>query len=454
VGHYRLEVQFSDGLSEFEFTIYSEKIDRKAFSSLLEDLSLRLPAAVAIGLQNVGGYSGIRFFPPGENTLAQELVRLQRAVLKTRRPGLADVLAELARDHHSVLRGKEIWVQSSQARRPHSSRIAQAMWSGQNLNKDGTPKRLLDSRVDLTVDTYENRLINIYFTQVEQRLRRLLPAFRTARYQEQSDTVKVLLAKLARARRQAAFLDDVGVPRYTPIQLTMILVKLAAYRAAFEGFLELHKNFAIRFEDPALEAPLEQLPVLYQRWGALQILAALLEVAKEQGFTLVRERLISRDTEGWYANILSDGRPMLELQRSADGAEVKMIPEPTYGRDGVLFSITLAQRPDVVIEVNRRSSTKLLIFDPKYKLQDDAGESQVGEHNPKPNKADIDKMHAYRDAIRDRQGNRVAEYAAILYPGETVKFDGGVAALRAYPGASQDLQQDLQGIIHEALRAS
>ena len=47
-------------------------------------------------------------------------------------------------------------------------------------------------------------------------------------------------------------------------------------------------------------------------------------------------------------------------------------------------------------------------------------------------KADIDTMHAYRDAIRDEQGRRVVEYAAILYPGDEVRFDVGLEALKSH----------------------
>jgi hypothetical protein len=44
-------------------------------------LATRLPAAVAPGLQRLGALAGIKLLPPGETTLAAELVRLRRAVL-------------------------------------------------------------------------------------------------------------------------------------------------------------------------------------------------------------------------------------------------------------------------------------------------------------------------------------------------------------------------------------
>ena len=49
-------------------------------------------------------------------------------------------------------------------------------------------------------------------------------------------------------------------------------------------------------------------------------------------------------------------------------------------------------------------------------------------------KVDIDKMHAYRDAISDKNNNRVVDYAAILYPGRFESFGGDIEALSARPG--------------------
>ena len=70
----------------------------------------------------------------------------------------------------------------------------------------------------------------------------------------------------------------------------------------------------------------------------------------------------------------------------------------------------------------------------------------------KPKKTDIDKMHAYRDAIRGEDGIRVVRYAAILYPGPEVSYSEGLEALRAYPGAEQDLERRIRSLLQCALR--
>ena len=61
-------------------------------------------------------------------------------------------------------------------------------------------------------------------------------------------------------------------------------------------------------------------------------------------------------------------------------------------------------------------------------------------------------MHAYRDAIRDRDNGRVVARAAILYPGPDVDFGPDVLALRAYPSTEESLHERLRVIFREALQ--
>ena len=112
------------------------------------------------------------------------------------------------------------------------------------------------------------------------------------------------------------------------------------------------------------------------------------------------------------------------------------------------------------IETGRQSV--IALFDPKYKLWsestgeidrdeiDDGQELQAGDGS-RPVKMDIDKMHAYRDAIRDETGTRVVRYAAILYPGTTEEFGDEVAALQARPLAAGDLKGRIAQVIRGLL---
>ena len=71
-----------------------------------------------------------------------------------------------------------------------------------------------------------------------------------------------------------------------------------------------------------------------------------------------------------------------------------------------------------------------------------------------PKKTDIDKMHAYRDAILGEDGKRAVEYAAILYPGPSQHFGGNIAALRAVGGSEARLRVELNAVLARALAPS
>jgi PD-(D/E)XK nuclease superfamily len=81
----------------------------------------------------------------------------------------------------------------------------------------------------------------------------------------------------------------------------------------------------------------------------------------------------------------------------------------------------------------------------------DSNVGDVPDLLSRPKKDDIDKMHAYRDAIRDRSSNRVVAFASILYPGPTVNYGNGIAALKALPGEDNHLGSSIGEIISTAL---
>jgi hypothetical protein len=445
-GNYELRLQWRSGEYRLPLTVQPEKLSRNSYARLLEDLEARLPASVALGLQRVGGLSGLELLPPQESTLAEEVQRLRRAILGTsERPGLADLLIEIARDPHSILASHELWVRRGSARRPHPARLVHALSRAGNLSIDRKPMRVLDSRVEHTVDVYENRLLKTFTSQVERRLHRvrrlpLAPALQ--------DELEVLRHRLEIAKRQAAFLADVGVLDHVPDRVSMVLLKRPAYRAALEGYLDFQRRVVVRLETAALDSPLENLPYLYQVWGTLTVIDVLLAVGEAAGFRLEHEHLVGREGGGAFLRVLPDGKPAVRLVHPATGADVRVIPERSYpaGMGPGLRSITYTQRPDVAVEVRVPGERpRVYLFDPKYKLDGEILEGGGGDGKPK--KVDIDKMHAYRDAIRDADGERVVEYAAILYPGPEQIFPDGIEALHADPGGSASLTQRLGAVV-------
>jgi Uncharacterized conserved protein len=455
-GYYQLRLEWGSTVEELRVTVLPEKISLDAFTQLLTDLSMGLPAAVALALQRVGAFGNLVFRTPPETTLAEELNRLRRTILGTEeRPGLQSLLPELALDPHQVLRSQEVWVPQAQARRLSISRLPQAM-RGHNLDKFGKPVRVLDCRVEHTLDVYENRLVKLYVHQVERRLLRLERRqselkLLTSRddYRDCIQELQMLLKSLRDAKRQAQFLSEVSLPQSLTNQLTMVLLKRPAYRAALEGFLEFCRQMEVRLDQSALDVPLQNLPYLYQLWGTLQVIQVLLEVAAEQGYRVKHNRL-TRPIENELVVVLPNGEIAVELVHPQTGVSVALTPERTFANDrsAATYSISFDQRPDIVVEVRHPSSQvpRIYLFDPKYKVDSREG-CKV------PLKQDIDKMHSYRDAIRGVGGVRVVQYAAILYPGNHEQYDDGLEALPTNPLSVGELHKHLRRVFESAMNS-
>jgi hypothetical protein len=450
-GRYQLTLALPDGSTEgATWTIQPRKITPAAYYRMLEALEMRLPVSIALGLQRLGALTGIRFEAATESTLAQELARLRRAVDgSASRPGLAKILPLVARDPHRVLSSAESWVPRERARRINPSSLRQAVAAGANLAEDGLPWKLPEVRVTESVDVYENRILATFHEQVARRLRRLRSTLENGPSERLLRECDDLLERLACGRRESRFLDEVGQLSHRPSRLTMVLLKRPEYRYLLEGYLELHRSAIAHLEEPALEAPLEQLPALYETWGVLQVVQALIEVAAKTGFEAQLQRIVGYDAGGVFVRVLPDGRPALTLSRDSDGTRIRLVPQRSYlRRQGDYRSISYRQKPDVAIEVERAGERgRILLFDPKYKLLSDDLDGDGG----RPKKVDIDTMHAYRDAIRDEEDRRVVEHASILYPGPTTSFGPGLGAIRAAPDDEEALGADLRRVLSEAL---
>jgi hypothetical protein len=215
--------------------------------------------------------------------------------------------------------------------------------------------------------------------------------------------------------------------------------------------------------NPLLQAPLTNLPSLYETWGTLQVVLAFLDVGATLGWRVTEHRLV-RDAPGQlWLRVLADGAPAVSLEHPLTGQRATLYLQRTYSRGPAasgLHSISFAKKPDVSIEVTGPGDeTAVWIFDPKYKLVsatvpaatvgDD--ETDASQSPSLPKRLDLDAMHAYRDAIRASDGAPVVRYAATLYPGQTKNYDAGLAAIRAYPTDDASLQAKLRQVLVRAL---
>jgi hypothetical protein len=453
-GSYILRTELGANVATQQVTILPGKLTRESFETLLADLETRLPASVAIGLQRAGGLAGLKILSPEDSTVAQELARLWRAVQgSATRRGLAAVLRELAEDPHQILRPDEVWTRTELARRPHPARLMHAVSAHPNLRLGEVPDRIIDQRVDTTVDVYENRLVRLYHDQVAQRLGRLQRQPEVRKSNSLGDEMNEIRAELASARRDAAFLDDVATTAHVPVQVTMVLLKRPAYHAAFEGYLELHRRISVFLDDPRLDLPLENFPALYQLWGTLSTCNVLLDVAARFGYRLEQQHLVRRVGTDVFVQAVPAGRLALRLVHPDHDTVVTLTPERSYGASGTIRSISFSQVPDISITVESPGERpRLLLLDPKYKL--DSESEAALETGGRPKKVDIDKMHAYRDAIQDTDGRHVVSAACTIYPGPTVRYADGIAALQGDPSQSQMLEVEIARLLGDLLTAA
>jgi predicted component of viral defense system (DUF524 family) len=451
-GRYRLALETAEEREELEVTVEPEKISPTAYASLISELQSSLPASVAVGLQRLGALAGLQLRPPGETTLAQELARLRRATLgDSSYAGLATTLTAIARDPHRVLRKNEVWVNSERARRLEPAGLLAAIQRPDNVDLERRrPKRVPDVRVEHSVDVYENRLLRSYHDQVASRLRRLAAAFAAQKLLASLLEVEQLLELLARGRREAQFLDAVSPLQQPPSRVTMVLLKRPEYRALLAGYLGFRRSAFVELDEPTLEAPLENLPHLYELWGTLHTIQALLHVGAELGYTSRAQNLARHADGGIYINILPGGHPAVVLEHESSGTIARLVPQRRFTRKGrPAHSVSFKQIPDITIEVCAPTgATSLFLFDPKYKLQ---SEEQAEPGDGRPKKIDIDTMHAYRDAIRNSDGKRIVRYAAILYPGPQTRYGNSIEALSARPLEPEALEKQLRAIIRKAL---
>lgn len=434
-GAYQLAVSCGERVWRGTMTIRPAKLSQQDFQTLLGDLEHRLPALVALGIQRAGGLGGFTLGSAEKDTLVQEVERLQRAIGGSqRRPGLAQTLPRLAHRYRETLASRSHWRPRAQARRVSPAGLVASIRRPRNLDADGQPVAVLEPVAEPDADVYENRVVKLFVHLVGERMRRLQRALAHQPASPLAAPAADLERRLAAAVRAAGFLERVALPAAPPQRLTMALQRVPEYRAALEGLLELQRSLVVELDDPRLMSPLENLPALYQAWCTLHVVAHVLEIAADTGLRVQAQRLVRPRHGTAYVRALPAGTEALRLADDHTGATLRLLVEPTYGPSGPIRSISFPQRPDIVLEWRvPGQSPHLIVLDPKYKL-DSGGDPADGS----PVKADLDKMHAYRDAIRGPAGEPVVTYAAILYPGATSRYGTSLAALSATPDAITD----------------
>ena len=439
-GRYTLHLTGPGVFEASETEVKPAKISTEEFGSLLEDLETALPASIALSLNKGGALAGLKTVS-STNTLEQEVMRLRRALFGSGQPGLLELLPRIARGPHTVLASSEQWTAAGRARRLQPTRLATAMARPHNLDLRGLPERVVEIRAEVTFDTYENRLLKTYVEAVQTKLRRVL-AILVQRKSPHLTEVRSWLEFLTGVRQEASFLNAVPSLTSPYVRPTMVLLKQRNYRAVFYGFLNFRRGLSVDLQGQVPEAGLRDVPFLYQTWCSLKAVDALLAAALGLGYVVEHQTLVRLGSSGLSLTMLPGNQNALELRHADADVRAVLGLKKRYGATGNLYSASHVQEPDMALEVSRGAAVEVYLLDPKYKL--------AGEGGDRPKKEDIDKMHAYRDAIRTSSGALAVRYAAILYPGATIEYIEGLAAISAKP-LNKHLDDYLQLLFTQAL---
>ena len=213
-----------------------------------------------------------------------------------------------------------------------------------------------------------------------------------------------------------------------------------------DRYLEYHRSVWATVAEPALDTPLENLPFLYELWGTLLVVDAVVAEAVEAGYRVVHQRVVRRAPGALFVEVVPGGRSLVELRNGETGDRIIVTAQQSFGASGEYRSVSLTQKPDVTVDIRRRGgASEFIVFDPKYKLvADDEGSGT-------PVKADVDKMHAYRDAIRGPGNTHVVRFSATIYPGQSIWYGEDVAALGAQPERPDGFIDEARSVLRRIL---
>ncbi len=471
-GQYEITLVCGDIRERRSFTVLPRSFDENDCVAIMHELTDVLPKSIAIKLNECGARLGTNFSLNQNPTTEDEFLRLRLALRGTKdRLGLLQLLPIIQRDCYQILLPRIEIRKSKKLRRPVISKIPQAITMPGNLSASNELYQMFDMTVDSSFETYENRLVKGYVQAVRSRLSRLQTQLASeAAPPAMASELLALIAEFNLVCGRASFLREVRLPAVSVGRVTMVLLKNPAYRAVLEDYLALFEQSTVTLEEPAINAPLNNFPYLYQLWANLNVLNAMLQVCAEKGFRCISHPWVKRFNKGVFFQIINDGKAGIELSCPTTGRLVSLIPW-TPGGQNASGAPRQELRMAVAVGIFAPERTPVvLLFDPKYKvnyksdskaakkarsrarrkgLTKTLSEIDQGDRDDiEPMPEDIDELRRCMELVKGPGGNREIQYAALLYPGLRKQIAPDLEALPAHPSD----RDRLQSIICDLLR--
>lgn len=357
---------------------------------------------------------------------------------------------------------RQIGLSGSRRPLPGEAPVARLM-TDLEIPAPSLPAWVLQRAQSESLDTPENRFVKhvlVTFSDLLDRIEAALkarPSLAQSRLISRVERLRQILDEPLR-HQVLKFLRE---PRMLPLG-SPVLQRKSGYREVLEAWLkfEMSSQLAWNGGDDVYSAGKRDIATLYEYWvffqllrlfqdkfGSKQAAAAALFEATDGGLSL---RLKTGDALGIHGSCIRGARNLsarlsYNLTQGASGCrEVagswtrRMRPDYTlsFWPDG--FSIEEAEAQELAVHVHFDAKYRVENITDLFGLEDEPPSAEKrDESRGSYKRADLLKMHAYRDAIRRSEG------AYVIYPGESqasARFQGfheilpGLGAFSIKPG--------------------
>ena len=311
------------------------------------------------------------------------------------------------------------------------------------------PEVVSERKIRPTTDTPENRFVKAFIGQARTIIGRMRSAVSSRRPDafrrnllRDCDRMEASLMPIARH----SMWDDVGRMVRIPFSST-VLQRRRGYRRVLRHFSRIRLAPTIPLDKDGMRDLLElkDIALLYELWTFFRLVH---EISAVLGRPPVRSGRPASDLfqTGFAAGETFEWDPGVRLKYNQRFSRAQT-------DNGYSYSVPLI--PDIALSIPDGPNAGLHLFDAKFRVQaladvglaaDDKGgdDEKAAERAGSFKRADIYKMHAYRDAIPD------ARSVWILYPGGKFRFfgvpgGGGLAGDRA-ASSPEGLPGELEGV--------
>lgn len=316
----------------------------------------------------------------------------------------------------------------------NSNAVAKALSFGSPPRRH-FPVLVSEASRKFSYDTVENRFIKYFIEQALAVVYKLLDN-KAIHPQLRADCRTI--ATIFESASSARYLSEVKSLSAFPSP-TQVMLKSEGYKEVWQLWSEFSSHMSLPTDAVAVDRFLQgkDIAQLYEYWVFLKVIEATAAVLKMRQSPVVKVSV-------------SDLGTSLDRGLSVEMGYVKISFNPTFARSrGDTYSTPL--RPDVVLEFDGRK----FIFDAKYRLKWKDLKDELQEEESTFLRADLYKMHTYRDAIRN------VEAAFVVYPGtefgfyeRSGLFNDGVAGVQVFDGVGAIPASPDTGLSPSALHAT